>query len=93
MSLNDDILDAIRNRRYSLRHIDKPTKIQKSNDGDDTSAAILSRILERRIRMEFSEDSDDNNSCHNFDEKKWKTDKPKFFFYKVESFEFTNSQF
>jgi hypothetical protein len=49
--------------------------------------------LERRIRMEFSEDSDDNNSCHNFDEKKWKTDKPKFFFYKVESFEFTNSQF
>ena len=46
MSLNDDILDAIRNRRYSLRHIDKSSQATAdatSNKKTNDDSAIIAR--------------------------------------------------
>jgi hypothetical protein len=53
MTLNDDILDAIRNRRYSLRRIDKTTlAATTSTKKFDDDSAIVAKILERRVRCQ-----------------------------------------
>jgi hypothetical protein len=55
MTLNDDILDAIRNRRYSLRRIDKTTlAATTSTKKFDDDSAIVAKILERRVRCHLS---------------------------------------
>ena len=65
MALNDDILDAIRNRRYSLRRIDKTAPTSLSMKRIDEDSIFVAKILERRVRMEFSDDSDgdDGDVC------------------------------
>ena len=69
MILNDDILDAIRNKKYSLRKVEPPDlgplKIV-TIDNQSVTNRMLSRLIDRRIRMEYSdaEESEDDNDKH-----------------------------
>lgn len=66
MVLNDDILDAIRNRRYSLKHVEDDGQDKRDSlTTNGTAGNMIARILERRVRMEYSDDSDDNTN-HTF---------------------------
>jgi hypothetical protein len=67
MNLNDDILDAIRNRKYSLKKVEAPKlgDIQLGVkphfevgmiDKELGNNQIVIRLLQRRIRMEYSDD-------------------------------------
>lgn len=75
MALNEDILDAIRNRRYSLRVVPKEEVVSKkrhksmggglNQDRDELGldhcdGAIIARILERRIQMEYQSEDEDS---------------------------------
>jgi hypothetical protein len=61
MVLNDQILDVIRNRKYSL----KPTPVRRDDEVDGRKSAsgddnIIAKILERRLRMAYqTEDEED----------------------------------
>ncbi len=68
MVLNEDILDAIRNRKYSLKHTPGPERSKSAtgrrrnateNGGDDN---IIAKILERRLRMEYQTDAEEEGS-------------------------------
>ncbi len=68
MVLNDEILDAIRNRKYSLKKVPNermaisgmstPITPRKSNLGDHQ---FMSRLFERRLRMEYSDDDEESS--------------------------------
>ena len=66
MLMNDDILDAIRNKKYSLRKVEPPDlgplKIL-TVDNQTISNRMLARLIDRRVRMEYSdaEESEDEN--------------------------------
>ena len=92
MILNDDILDAIRNKKYALKKVEPPIlgKIKKKKlmlyhfllkkhskinvflilgpmkivtirqDG----TGMLAKLIDRRVRMEYSDESDDEKSLH-----------------------------
>ena len=66
MVLNDQILDAIRNKKYSLRKVEPPELgplkiVTASNESNSTR--MLASLIHRRVRMEYSDtdDSDDND--------------------------------
>ena len=70
MLLSNDILDAIRNKKYSLRKVEPPDlgplKII-TVDNQSVTNCMLSRLIDRRDRMEYSEaekseDDDDKHS-------------------------------
>ena len=63
MRLNEDILDAIRNRRYSLRTPEprQQRRINASSANEDD--VIIAKVLERRIRMELQDEDED--TCSN----------------------------
>lgn len=78
MALNEDILDAIRNRRYSLRQTPQkaPTTPGQDADADDAGTNednhIIARILHRRLQMEYDqseeeEDDDDDDVNSDFE--------------------------
>ena len=70
MVLNDQILDAIRNKKYSLRKVEPPELgplkiVTASNESNSTR--MLASLIHRRVRMEYSDtddsgDDDDRNS-------------------------------
>lgn len=62
MVLNDAILDAIRNRRYSLRHVDdaderKKSMIRQRQNSDDN----IAKIIQRQAKMVYSDDEDEDD--------------------------------
>ncbi|XP_040568663.1 uncharacterized protein [Lepeophtheirus salmonis] len=64
MVLNSDILDAIKNRRYSLKHVDpikekeKQRLLRKESD-QYYSEFDIAKIIERQIALAFSDESDE----------------------------------
>ena len=72
MLLNDDILDQIRNKKYSLRKVEPPElgplKVV-TVDGTSDATRMLTHLIERRARMEYSdsEDSEDDTLSRNFE--------------------------
>ena len=70
MILNDDILDAIRNKKYSLRKVEPPDlgplKIL-TIDNESSGTKMLKRLIDRRVRMEYSDvESDDEDKISQF---------------------------
>lgn len=72
MLLNDDILDQIRNKKYSLRKVEPPElgplKVV-TVDGTSDATRMLTHLIERRARMEYSdtEDDEDDTISRNFE--------------------------
>ena len=64
MILNDDILDAIRNKKYSLRKVEPPDlgplKIV-TVDNQSVTNRMLARLIDRRVRMEYSDAEESEN--------------------------------
>ena len=71
MILNDDILDAIRNKKYSLRKVEPPDlgplKIV-TVDNQSATNRMLARLIDRRVRMEYSDadESEDDDKHSQF---------------------------
>lgn len=69
MILTDDILDAIRNKKYSLRKVEPPmlgTMRIMAIDNDSSSSQMIARLIQRRVRMEYSDnESEDDRSYTN----------------------------
>ena len=69
MVLNSDILDAIKNRRYSLRHVDDADERRKSLVKNQYhSDANLAQIIKRQSKMVYSDEEDDDEKPikHNY---------------------------
>lgn len=64
MVLNDQILDAIRNKKYSLRKVEPPMlgplKIVTASN-ESNSSRMLASLIHRRVRMEYSDTEDDTD--------------------------------
>ena len=67
MALNEDILDAIRNGRFSLRKTAAPTHGAQENGGKfkreheyGEDRVIVARILARRMQREYSDEDEDD---------------------------------
>ena len=69
MLLNDDILEAIRNKKYSLRKVEPPElgplKVV-TVDGTSDATRMLTHLIERRARMEYSDTEDEDDTTSQF---------------------------
>ena len=81
MILNDDILDAIRNKKYSLKKVEPPMLGPVKIVTYSRENNMLVKILDRRPAHAYSDiDSDDElkslNNLYSF----WSDDNKKYFF-------------